>query len=291
MTRALRTAVRTHVESAWFQNSVVALVVVNAVTLGLETFPAVMAVAGTALLAIDRAILALFVLELLLKLAAYGRGFFRSGWNWFDTIVVAIALAPSSGPLAVFRALRVLRILRLVSAIPKLRFMAETLVRSLPGLGSIGALLGIFFYVFGVVATKLFGAAFPAWFGSLWVSMFSLFQIMTLEGWADIARDVMTVYPAAWMFFVAFILVATFTVLNLFIGLIVKVMEEPATAPSVDATAQDVAALRLEITALRTELRSVSLAITRARAARKTTPERTRGPTVAARVDRPPPYA
>lgn len=259
MAISVRTAIRAAVDSAPFQNAIVALVVVNAATLGLETFPAVMAAAGGALSALDRVILAVFVLELVLKLVAYGRGFFRSGWNWFDTIVVAIALVPASGPLAVFRALRVLRILRLVSAIPKLRFMAETLVRSLPGLGSIGALLAIFFYVFGVVATKLFGEEFPAWFGSLWLSMFSLFQIMTLEGWAEIARDVMSLYPAAWMFFVAFILVATFTVLNLFIGLIVKVMEEPAAAAPEEPDVQELAALRREIAALRTELRAISV--------------------------------
>jgi voltage-gated sodium channel len=253
----LRAAIRARVDAAWFQNAIVALVIINAVTLGLETFPAVMRTAGPALVALDRAILAVFVLELALKLVAYGWQFFRSGWNWFDAAVVGIALVPSSGPLSVFRALRVLRILRLVSAIPKLRFMTEALVRSLPGMGSIAALLAIFFYVFGVVATKLFGATFPGWFGSLWISMFSLFQIMTLEGWAEIARDVMAVHPTAWLFFVAFILLATFTVLNLFIGLIVKVMEEPAQAgtPAI-ATDQDIEALRREITALRAELRA-----------------------------------
>ncbi len=253
----MRAAVRRLVDSAGFQNLVVALVVLNAVTLGLETFPAVMAVIGDLLRSLDRALLTFFVAELLLKLFGHGRHFFRSGWNVFDVAVVAIALIPSSGPLAVFRALRVLRILRLVSVVPKLRFMAETLVRSLPGLGSIGTLLVIFFYVFGVVATKLFGAAFPQWFGSLGESMFSLFQIMTLEGWAEIARDVMEQYALAWLFFVSFILLATFTVLNLFIGLIVKAMEEPAATDirGDEATAREIAAVRAEIAALRAELR------------------------------------
>lgn len=253
---ALRTAIRRCVDAAGFQRLIITLVIINAATLGLETVPAVMARIGSALVAIDRTLLAIFVLELLLKAIGHGRGFFRSGWNLFDTAVVTIALIPASGPLTVFRALRVLRILRLVSAIPTMRLMTESLARSLPGLGSIGTLLLIFFYVFGVVATKLFGADFPQWFGSLWVSMFSLFQIMTLEGWADIAREVMTVYPAAWLFFVAFILLATFTVLNLFIGLIVKVMEEPATLATDHhpTTAQELAALRGEIAALRASL-------------------------------------
>lgn len=146
-----------------------------------------------------------------------------------------------------------LRILRVVSAIPKLRAVVESLVRSLPGMGAISILLVIFFYVFSVVATKLFGADFPHWFGTLWVSAFSLFQIMTLEGWADIAREVMPSYPGAWLFFVAFILLSTFTVLNLFIGLIVKAMEEPIGKDSqaVPATREDVETLRREIARLR----------------------------------------
>jgi voltage-gated sodium channel len=254
---AWRGALRRLVDAAGFQRLVIALVLVNAVTLGLETVPAVMERVGATLRLIDNVILAVFVVELALKLTAYGRDFFRNPWNWFDTAVVAVALAPASGPLAVFRALRVLRILRLVSAIPRMRFLAESLVKSLPGLGSIGTLLLIFFYVFGVAATKLFGAAFPVWFGSLPASMFSLFQIMTLEGWAEIARDIMAVYPAAWLFFVVFILLATFTVLNLFIGLIVKVMEEPSTSQSEEsrpATQRDVEQLRLEVASLRIAL-------------------------------------
>lgn len=257
--RSAGSVLRAWVDSSRFQRVVVALVIANAVTLGLETFPAVMARAGGLLGVLDRAFIVLFTVELTLKAVAHGRSFFRSGWNLFDTVIVAVALVPASEALAVFRALRVLRILRLVSAIPKLRVMAETLVKSLPGMGSIGVLLALFFYVFGVVATKLFGVGFPAWFGSLWLSMFSLFQIMTLEGWAEIAREVMVVQPWAWLFFVSFILLATFTVLNLFIGLIVKVMEEPAAPELVsEVTAADVAGLREEIVALRAELRRLN---------------------------------
>ncbi len=136
---------------------------------------------------------------------------------------------PSTGAFSVLRALRVLRVLRLVSAIPKMRFVVEALARSLPGLSSIGFLLLVFFYVFAVMATKLFGAQFPHWFGGLWGSMFSLFQIMTLEGWAEIAREIMEHEPAAWIFFLAFILLGTFTVLNLFIAVIVNAMQETNT--------------------------------------------------------------
>jgi voltage-gated sodium channel len=190
-----------------------------------------------------------FVLELLVKVAAHGLRFFRGPWNLFDLAVVGIALLPATGALSVLRALRVLRVLRLVSVIPKMRFVVESLVRSLPGIGSIALLLLVFFYVFSVMATRLFGAGFPEWFGSLFGSMFSLFQILTLEGWAEIARAVMQQHPAAWVFFLSFILLGTFTVLNLFIAVIVNATQE-TTAPS----AEDVRALRAEIAALRTSL-------------------------------------
>lgn len=248
------------VDSAAIQRIIIALVVLNAVTLGLETIPTVMTRFGDALFAIDRVLLGIFVVELVTKLAARGTCFFRSGWNVFDLAVIGMALLPSSGSLSVLRALRVLRILRVVSAVPKLRFMVETLARSIPGLGSIALLLGIFFYVFAVMATKLFGDSHPHWFGTLWASMFSLFQIMTLEGWVDLARDVMEQQPLAWLFFLTFILIATFTVLNLFIGMIVKAMEESPPSPegSTNDIAAELRALRAEVTALRASLSDIN---------------------------------
>jgi voltage-gated sodium channel len=254
----LRPVLAAFVESPRVQGLIIALIIANAVTLGLETFPPVMARFGDALHLLDQALLAVFVIELALKLVAHGPRFFRGGWNIFDLAVVGIALLPSSGALSVLRALRVLRVLRLISAVPKMRFVVESLGRSLPGLGSIGLLLMLFFYVFAVMATKLYGADFPQWFGSLWRSMFSLFQIMTLEGWADIAREIMVREPGAWLFFLAFILLATFTVLNLFIAVIVNAMQEPETPVHHHAVASrdDVEGLRRELASLRDELRS-----------------------------------
>jgi voltage-gated sodium channel len=249
----LRRSLVTFVESPRAQGLIVALILVNAVTLGLETFPSLMGQVGPALHAVDRALLAVFVVELLLKLAGHGPRFFRSGWNVFDFVVIGISVLPAAGAFSVLRALRVLRVLRLVSAIPKMRFVVESLGRSLPGLGSIGCLMILFFYVFAVMATRLFGVDFPLWFGSLWTSMFSLFQIMTLEGWADIAREVMARQPGAWLFFLVFILLATFTVLNLFIAVIVNAMQEPHTPIEhrAVATRDDIAELRAEVAALR----------------------------------------
>ncbi|MCS6947604.1 MAG: ion transporter [Steroidobacteraceae bacterium] len=248
-----RERLREFVDAERTQRLIIGLIVVNAITLGLETFPSAMRAYGELLHSLDAALLGVFVVELLLKMIAHGWRFFRSGWNWFDLIVVGIALLPATGGLSVLRALRVLRVLRLVSAAPKMRFVVESLARSLPGLGSIGLLLMIFFYVFAVLATNLFGRDFPQWFGSLFGSMFSLFQIMTLEGWVDIAREVMARYPLAWLYFLAFIALATITVLNLVIAVIVNAMQDPAAPVQHEkvASAAELEALRAEIAALR----------------------------------------
>ena len=213
-------------ERAPVQSFIIALIVLNGAILGIQTSAGLTAYFGPWLSLLDQLILAVFVLEIVLKLTASGRQFFRSYWNLFDFFVVAIALVPASGPFAVLRVLRVLRLLRLISVVPRLRFVVEALLHAIPGIASIGVLILIIFYVFAVVATGLYGAAFPDWFGSLGRSMFTLFQIMTLESWSmGVVRPVMQVFPFAWIFFVLFILVATFTMLNLFIGIIVETMQ------------------------------------------------------------------
>ena len=225
-TGGLRARVRQFVESRPFQRVIIALIVLNAIVLGLETSPAVMAQWGPTLSLADRAMLAVFVIELLLRLFAHRAAFFRDPWSVFDLVIVGIALVPASGPLAVLRALRVLRVLRLVSASKSMRGVVGALLGALPGMGSIAALLALVLYVAAVMATKLFGTIAPGYFGSLGGSLFTLFQIMTMEGWADIAREVMVEAPLAWIFFLAFILVSTFTVLNLFIAVVVNAMQE-----------------------------------------------------------------
>ncbi len=219
----LKTRLGKWVESERIQHIIIALIMINAVTLGLETSSRIMDSVGGMLKFIDRLLLSVFVAEILVKLYAFGWRFFRNPWNVFDFIVVGIALIPSSGPLTV---LRVLRVLRLISMVPRFRFVVESLLRAIPGIMSIAGLLVIVFYVAGVMATGLFGKSFPEWFGTLGESMYSLFQIMTLESWSmGIARPVMEVYPWAWAFFVPFILIATFTMLNLFIAIIVSTMQ------------------------------------------------------------------
>ena len=214
------------VESPRVQYSIVVLIVINAITLGLETSATVMAHAGSWLLALDNFVLGVFVVEISIKLYAHRWHFFRDPWNVFDFIIISIALIPASGPLAVLRALRILRVLRLVSMVPRLRFVVEALLHAIPGIASIAGLLVLLYYVFAVMATGLFGAAHPAWFGTIGRSMYTLFQVMTLESWSmGIARPVMETHPYAWVFFIPFILIATFTILNLFIAIIVNTMQ------------------------------------------------------------------
>ncbi|HEX9251507.1 MAG TPA: ion transporter [Ignavibacteriaceae bacterium] len=214
------------VERKSFQNFIISLIILNAITIGMETSSEIMILFGRTLLLIDKIILIIFVIEILLKLYAYGFGFFKSGWNIFDFSIVAIALLPASGPLAILRALRIFRSLRLIKNVPKLRFIVESLFHSLPSLVWIFVLLSLVFYVFSVIGTKLFGADYPQWFGNLGASMFSLFQIMTLEGWAEISRSIMEKYPLANIYFILFILLASYTTLNIFIAIVVNTMAE-----------------------------------------------------------------
>jgi len=222
-----RSRLRGWIEHPRFVQFIMAVILINAVTLGLETSTTVMDTAGGFLKAIDNAALAIFVVEILAKLFAYGWRFFKSGWNWFDLIIVGVALMPSSGALSVLRSLRILRALRLFSTVPALRRVVQALLSALPGMGAIVGVLGVMFYIGAVIATKLYAATFPEWFGTIGESAYTLFQIMTLESWSmGIVRPVMEVHPQSWIFFVPFVVVTSFAILNLFIGVIVNALQE-----------------------------------------------------------------
>lgn len=233
---AWRTRLATWIESNPVQKFIIAVILLNGLVLGMETSGAVMEKLGPLLVALDKFCLAVFLLELCLKLIAYRLHFWRSGWNWFDFLVVAIALVPNAGPWAVLRSLRILRILRLLTVMPQLKKVVAAFIHAIPGLSGVMVVMMVFFYTMGVLATNLFGKVFPEWFGTLGASLFSLFQIMTLESWSmGIVRPVMEEFAWAWAFFVPFIVIATFTILNLFIGIIVSTMQELSTLPDPDA--------------------------------------------------------
>lgn len=222
----LRTRAGVWIESSPIQFLIIGLIVLNAISLGLATSDVLEAKYGHWLDFFDNAVLAVFVIEIATKLYAFRGRFFSSAWNVFDFLIVAIALVPASGPLEVLRVLRILRVLRLISLIPQLRVVAEALLGAIPGIVSVAGLMSIIFYVFSVMATELFGGDHPEWFGSLGDSMYTLFQVMTLESWSmGIVRPVMETHAYAWAFFIPFILIATFTMLNLFIAIIVDAMQ------------------------------------------------------------------
>lgn len=226
--QSCRSRIEEMVKAKWFINCITALILVNAVTLGLETNAQIMAVHGGLIRAVDHVILSAFVIEILLKIFACGGRFFKSGWNLFDFAIVTISLLPASGPFAVLRTLRVLRVMRLISTVPSLRRVVSALLAAIPGMASVMSILLVIFYVSAVMTTQIFGvitdARMQEYYGTIGDSMFTLFQIMTLENWDEIAHVTMEFFPSSWAFFVIFIVVASFAVLNLFIGIIVDAM-------------------------------------------------------------------
>ncbi|MEM7041645.1 MAG: ion transporter [Pseudomonadota bacterium] len=249
---------KTFIEADLTRNLIILLIVINAVVIGLETSPTAMATAGPLLKAIDLFALAVFTVEILIKLFVYRFAFFRDPWNVFDFLIVGVAYLPAGTGFSVLRALRILRALRLVSAVPKMRQVVQALLSAVPAMGSVIGLLSLIFYIAAVMATKLFGEGFDEWFGSVGRSLYSLFQIMTLESWSmGIVRPVMEVYPFAWVFFVPFILISSFAVLNLFIAIIVNAMHEAADEEEAEEQAErdeTLKALKEEITRLRTDI-------------------------------------
>ncbi len=252
---------RSFIEANATRQTIIAVIIINAAVIGLEISPTAMTAAGTILLAIDTIALAIFVAEIGIKLFVYRAAFFRDPWNLFDFTIVAVSLAPVGDGFSVLRSLRILRALRLISLVPRMRIVVQAFLRAIPGMGSVLALLCLVFYVAAVMATKLFGPEFDAWFGTLGRSAFSLFQIMTLEAWSmGIVRPVMEVHPYAWAFFVPFILIATFAVLNLFIAIMVNSMHDAAVTDAeqqakahdsvLQSLVEEIGQLRREIAAL-----------------------------------------
>lgn len=255
-------ALKRLIENPVTERVVLVLVVINAITLGLETSPSAMAQWGAALHALDKILLTVFAAEIIARLIVRRLSFFRDPWSVFDFLIVSISLLPTTGPLQVLRALRVLRVFRLITLAPSLKRVVGALVGALPGMGSIVLLLGLVLYVFAVMATHLYGADMPEKFGTLGISIFTLFQLVTLDGWSgEVVRPAMEHNPYAWVFFITFILVSSFTVFNLFIGVVVNAMqaehdlemiEKTGRPPvSLDDLMQELQRLRAEVAEMR----------------------------------------
>lgn len=218
---------RTIVTHPMTERVVIGLIILNAVTLGLETSPTIMAAYGDILHAIDSLLLKIFVAELLARMAVHRRAFLKDPWSVFDTLVVGIALVPATESLSVLRALRVLRVLRLVTLLPSLRRVVAGLIGAIPGMGSIMLLMGLVFYVFAVMGTKLFAGTSPEQFGSLGMTAYTLFQVMTFDDWSNgVVKPLMEKHPYAIAYFILFILLSAFMMLNLFIGVVVTALDD-----------------------------------------------------------------
>lgn len=267
MSAALGDQMKAFVESAGFRNFIMTLIVLNAITLGLETYPYEGAWFTTWMPLLDRTIVIIFVVEIALRLIVYRHRFFMNGWNWFDLAVIIISILPAAGDFSVLRALRIVRAFRLFSVMPDLRKVVEALLRAIPGMGAVMAVLGLMFYVSAVMATKFFSETNPERFGSLGESAFALFQVMTLEGWAtDVAIPVMEFHPWAWVFFLVFIVLTSFAVLNLFIAIIVDSLQakhfDDEEARDLEADA-DRDVLHAEIAGMRTQIAELTALVQR----------------------------
>ena len=255
------------VESSPFQTAVLWMILINAVILGAETFTGVKAVTGVWLTAIDRIIVYAFVVEVGLRIIAWRGAYFRLGWNVFDFLIVLVSVIASVGAstsgLGALRAFRVLRVLRVITIIPRMRVVVSALLDSIPGIASVGVVLTLIVYVFAVIAANLYGPQHPELFGDVFQAMYTLFQVMTLEGWPDIASQVAQTHTRSWIFFLTFVLIATFTMLNLFVAIVVRVVEEDSE-PVVEDVLDGQKKIRQEISALREQIEALSKRLPRA---------------------------
>ncbi|NOX82341.1 MAG: ion transporter [Alphaproteobacteria bacterium] len=259
---AWRRKVEKLVESGVFQVVVLTLIIVNAVILGAETFPGVKERFGDILMFTDRVIIYAFVGEIILRILAEREAYLRNGWNVFDFVIVMISLLAATSGLAALRAFRVLRVLRVITVIPRMRLVVSAFLDSIPGISSVGVVLALIVYVFAVIAASLYGPDHPQLFGDVFTAMYTLFQVMTLEGWPDIAATVAETHSRSWIFFLTFVMIATFTMLNLFVGIVVRVVEEDSD-PVIDDLVASQQAISADLKALREDIAALSRSLPR----------------------------
>jgi len=218
------------VDTKAFEYFIITLILINGVVLGLETSQVILAKYGTWLVLANQAILAVFIFEALLKITAVAPRFklyFGDGWNLFDFTVVVLSLIPATGEFAMIaRLARLLRVARLISTIPELRLIITTLVRSIPSMGHVLMLMSIIFYIYGVAGYHIFHEHDPTHWRTLGISLLTLFRVVTLEDWTDVMYAAMEMNPYSWIYFVSFVVLGTFVVINLFIAVVLNNLDE-----------------------------------------------------------------
>lgn len=218
------------VESKWFQRFIIAVILFNATIIGIDTYPSMHAQYGSLLSILDSVCLGIFTIEIIIKLIACldrPMDYFKNGWNAFDFFVVAAAYMPGmEGQTTILRLIRLLRVLRLLSTMPNLQIMVTALAHSIPRIGQMALLSSLLFYIYAVIGQTLFSKHDPEHWETLHLSLLSLFRTLTLEDWTDLMYKGMELYPWAWVFFVSFVLLATFVIFNMLIGIILTSMEE-----------------------------------------------------------------
>ena len=217
-------------EAPAFEAAIIAIIVINAVLLGIGTSPALDRDYGHLITIAFQVSLAVFIAEALLKMAAAkprAAGYFRDPWNVFDFLVIVFALVPATGQLAlVARLARLLRVLRLVSVNKDLRLIVTALVRSIPSVGHVMMLMGVIVYIYAIIGYHLFSEHDPENWRNLGISILTLFNIITLEGWTVVMLTAMDLNPLAWVYFVSFVVMGTFVVINLFIAIIINNLDD-----------------------------------------------------------------
>ena len=227
------------VESSVFQNIILVVIVINSTVLGLQTSSSINDSIGDILSVIDIICLGIFIVEMLLKMVAYKFfGYFKNGWNWFDFIIVMTSVLSGLAILSSFRILRVFRVFRslkglrgfkMVSSLKPLQIIISVIGKSIPGISWTALLLLIIYYIFSIIGVSQFGEVFPDWFGNIPKAMYTLFQVMTLESWSmGISRPVMAEFSYAWAYFVPFVLISAFVMMNVVVGIVVNAISEVA---------------------------------------------------------------
>ena len=227
------------VDGKVFQGVILGVILLNALVLGLQTSKTVNAAAGDILSVIDTACLCIFIVEMGLKMIAYKFfGYFKNGWNWFDFIIILTSVLSGVAVFSSFRILRVFRVFRslkglrgfkMVSSLKPMQVIIGAIGKSLPGISWTALLLIVIYYIYSIIGVTCFGEAFEDWFGTIPAAMYTLFQVMTLESWSmGISRPVMEVFEPAWIYFVSFVLISSFVMMNVVVGIVVNAISEVA---------------------------------------------------------------